>query len=74
MNTSEGSDAMLQVNNTEETDTYDDEGLSNLTLNNHLSLALHDIDQSSLSTSSIEQGISLEDYLRDRWSHSSSFD
>ncbi|XP_074371239.1 protein kinase STUNTED-like isoform X2 [Apium graveolens] len=74
VNTSEGSDAMLQVNTTEETDTYDDEGLSNLTLNNHLSLALHDINESSLSTSSIEQGISPEDYLRDRWSHSSSFD
>ncbi|XP_062093561.1 protein kinase STUNTED-like [Humulus lupulus] len=43
-------------------------------IQSHLNLALLDMEDDSLSVSSGEQGISLEDYLRGRWSRSSSFD
>ncbi|KAL1833702.1 hypothetical protein ACET3Z_003353 [Daucus carota] len=74
VDTSEPCDAMLQNSASEESDTFDDEGLSPLNLKNHLNLALLDVEEESLSTSSIEQTISLEDYLGNRWSRSSSFD
>lgn len=74
VDTSEPCDAMLQNSASEESDTFDDEGLSHLNLKNHLNLALLDVEEESLSTSSIEQTISLEDYLGNRWSRSSSFD
>ncbi|KAK9080153.1 hypothetical protein SSX86_001828 [Deinandra increscens subsp. villosa] len=57
-----GSDARVQVSEEE----------SNI--RSHLSLALLDIEDSSLSMSSVEESVSLEDYLRGRWSRSSSFD
>ncbi|CAA0808936.1 Protein kinase protein with adenine nucleotide alpha hydrolases-like domain [Striga hermonthica] len=38
-----------------------------------LNLALLDLEDDSASVSSTEQNISVEDYLRGRWSHSSSF-
>ncbi|KAK1371194.1 putative receptor-like serine/threonine-protein kinase [Heracleum sosnowskyi] len=74
VDTSETCDATLQNSASEECDTFDDEGLSHLNLKNHLNLALLDVEEESLSTSSIEQSITLEDYLGDRWSRSSSFD
>lgn len=61
-----GSDARLQV--------LEEEGLSQSNLRSHLSLALLDVEDSSLSMSSVEESVSLEDYLRGRWSRSSSFD
>ncbi|XP_052880774.1 protein kinase STUNTED isoform X1 [Gossypium arboreum] len=67
--------ARLQVNASEGSDTLDDEacpGRSNL--QSHLSLALLDVEEDSVSMSSIEQPVSLEDYLKGRWSRSSSFD
>ncbi|KAJ9704119.1 hypothetical protein PVL29_005419 [Vitis rotundifolia] len=42
-------------------------------IQSHLNLALLDLEDDSLSISSTEQSISLEDYLRGRWSRSSSF-
>lgn len=74
VDTSEGCDAMLPNSASEESDTYDDEGISHLNLKSHLNLALLDVEEESLSTSSVEQSITLEDYLGDRWSRSSSFD
>lgn len=67
--------ARLQVNASERSDTLDDEacpGRSNL--QSLLSLALLDVEEDSVSMSSIEQPVSLEDYLKGRWSRSSSFD
>ncbi|KAJ9560308.1 hypothetical protein OSB04_005468 [Centaurea solstitialis] len=53
----------------------EEEGFSQSNLRSHLNLALLDIEDSSLSMgSSIEESISIEDYLRGRWSRSSSFD
>ncbi|KAL8216277.1 hypothetical protein R6Q57_023114 [Mikania cordata] len=57
-----GSDARVQLSEEE----------SNI--RSHLSLALLDVEDSSLSMSSVEESVSLEDYLRGRWSRSSSFD
>lgn len=42
-------------------------------IQSHLNLALLDLEDDSLSISSTEQSISLEDYLQGRWSRSSSF-
>ncbi|CAH1454250.1 unnamed protein product [Lactuca virosa] len=61
-----GSDARLQV--------LEEEGFSQSNLRSHLNLALLDVEDSSLSMSSVEESVSLEDYLRGRWSRSSSFD
>ncbi|XVE95553.1 hypothetical protein REPUB_Repub02eG0107800 [Reevesia pubescens] len=66
--------ARLQVNALEGSDTLDDEACPRSNLQSHLSLALHDVEDESLSMSSIEQSVSLEDYLNGRWSRSSSFD
>ncbi|KAM0035815.1 putative protein kinase RLK-Pelle-RLCK-VI family [Helianthus debilis subsp. tardiflorus] len=70
------SDSRLQISNIpEETDGgLEDDGLSESNLRSHLNLALLDIEDSSLSMSSIEESISIEEYLRGRWSRSSSFD
>ncbi|CAK9152037.1 unnamed protein product [Ilex paraguariensis] len=73
VNASEGSDAMLQANALEGSDAVDDEAFSRSNLQSHLNLALLDVEE-VLSISSIEQSISLEDYLQGRWSRSSSFD
>ncbi|KAK9073136.1 hypothetical protein SSX86_007459 [Deinandra increscens subsp. villosa] len=70
-----GPDARLQISNiSEETDGLEDEVLSDSNLRSHLNLALLDIEDSSFSMSSIEDSISIEDYLRGRWSRSPSFD
>ncbi|KAJ8762940.1 hypothetical protein K2173_023069 [Erythroxylum novogranatense] len=68
--------ARLQVNAVEELETLDDETCPPSNLHSHLNLALLDVEDDSLSMSSIEQNMSLEDYLqgRCRWSRSSSFD
>ncbi|XVE60268.1 hypothetical protein DITRI_Ditri05aG0115300 [Diplodiscus trichospermus] len=66
--------ARLQVNALEGSDTLDDEACPRSNLQSHLSLALLDVEDDSLSMSSIEQSVSLEDYLKGRWSRSSSFD
>ncbi|XP_022749060.1 probable receptor-like serine/threonine-protein kinase At5g57670 [Durio zibethinus] len=66
--------ARLQVNALEGSDTLDDEACPQSNLQSHLSLALLDVEDDSLSMSSIEQSVSLEDYLNGRWSRSSSFD
>lgn len=70
-----GSDGRLHITNIpEEVDGLEDEEFSQSNLRSHLNLALLDIEDSSLSMSSIEESISIEDYLRGRWSRSSSFD
>ncbi|XP_021636603.2 protein kinase STUNTED isoform X2 [Hevea brasiliensis] len=66
--------ARLQVNAAEEPDMLDDEACPRSNLQSHLNLALLDVEDDSLSVSSIEQTVSLEDYLQGRCSRSSSFD
>ncbi|KAK9135024.1 hypothetical protein Syun_014354 [Stephania yunnanensis] len=67
--------ARQQFSASEELDGLDDEILiSPLDIKSHLNLALLDVEDDSLSISSIEQSISWEDYLQGRWSRSSSFD
>ena len=67
--------ARLQVNASERSDTLDNEASSpRSNLQSHLSVALLDADDDSLSISSIEQSVTSEDYLNGRWSRSSSFD
>ncbi|KAK6132249.1 hypothetical protein DH2020_034009 [Rehmannia glutinosa] len=74
VNASEGSQIKLQANSLEGIDAIDDETFSQSNLQSHLNLAMLGVDEDSLSISSIEQSVSLEDYLRGRWSRSSSFD
>ncbi|TKY56099.1 Receptor cytosolic serine/threonine-protein kinase RBK2 [Spatholobus suberectus] len=68
--------ARLEVNALEAPEMFDDETCppSILLLQSHLNLALLDVEDDSLSMCSVEQHVSLEDYLRGRWSRSSSFD
>ncbi|KAL4566192.1 hypothetical protein LXL04_030303 [Taraxacum kok-saghyz] len=66
VDTTGGSDGRVQV--------AEEEGFSDSNLRSHLNLALLDVEDSSLSMSSVEESVSLEDYLRGRWSRSSSFD
>lgn len=67
--------ARIQVNTSKEADIVDDdEAFPRSNLRSHLNLALLDVEDDSLSMSSIEQIVSLEDYLQGRWSRSSSFD
>lgn len=67
--------ARLQMNSLKEADIVDDEAACpRSNLQSHLNLALLDVEDDSLSLSSIEQSVSLEDYLQGRWSRSSSFD
>lgn len=74
VNASECADGSIQVNAFEGSDPLDDEGYSPSNLQSHLNLAFKDMEEESLSMSSIEQSVSLEDYLQGRWSQSSSFD
>lgn len=71
---SEGSDVRQQANASEGPYALDDESFSESNLQSHLNLALLGVEEDSLSISSIEQSVSLEDYLRGRWSRSSSLD
>ncbi|XP_009362341.2 protein kinase STUNTED-like isoform X3 [Pyrus x bretschneideri] len=66
--------ARLQVHAVEESDVLENETCPHSNLQSHLNLALLDVEDDSLSMSSIEQTVSLEDYLKGRWSRSSSFD
>lgn len=75
VNGSEGSDTRLPINAMEGADMLEDDTFSHSNLRSHLNLALLGVEEDSLSISSIEQhNVSLEDYLRGRWSRSSSFD
>lgn len=65
--------AKLEVNALEQPDALDGEACARSHLQSHLNLALLDVDD-ALSISSAEQTVSLEDYLKGRWSRSSSFD
>ncbi|NP_001238713.1 protein kinase family protein [Glycine max] len=66
--------ARLEVNALEAPEMLDDEACPPSNLQSHLNLALLDVEDDSLSMCSVEQNVSLEDYLRGRWSRSSSFD
>nr|GMD85207.1 zinc finger CCCH domain-containing protein 7 [Ipomoea batatas] len=60
-----GSNAKLPANSMEGADTLDDDTFSqNSNIQSHLNLALLGVEEDSVSVSSIEQHISLEDYLR----------
>ncbi|XP_055833291.1 protein kinase STUNTED [Solanum dulcamara] len=74
VNGSEGSDTRLPTNAMEGADMLEDDTFSHSNLRSHLNLALLGVEEDSLSISSIEHNVSLEDYLRGRWSRSSSFD
>ncbi|EEF46074.1 ATP binding protein, putative [Ricinus communis] len=68
--------ARQQVSALEEVEDVEvDEEAIPTNIQSHLNLAFLDLeDEDSLSVSSTEQGISLEDYLQGRWSRTSSFD
>ncbi|XP_027331350.1 probable receptor-like protein kinase At3g17420 isoform X2 [Abrus precatorius] len=66
--------ARLEVSALEVPEMLDDEAWPPSNLQSHLNLALLDVEDDSLSMCSVEQNVSLEDYLRGRWSRSSSFD
>jgi serine/threonine protein kinase len=67
--------AMQQVNSSsEESEMLKDEQCQRSNLQSHLNLALLDVEDDSISMGSIEQGVSVEDYLKGRTSRSSSFD
>ncbi|KAM1389153.1 hypothetical protein ACFX2I_017172 [Malus domestica] len=61
-----------QVSVSEEDEAVDGEAPS-CNIQSHLNLALRDLEDDSVSVSSGEQSIALEDYLQGRWSRSSSF-
>jgi hypothetical protein len=65
--------ARHQVCASEELDAVDGEAFPT-NIQSHLNLALLDLEDDSLSISSTEQGVSVEDYLQGRWSRTSSFD
>ncbi|TKY74223.1 receptor serine/threonine-protein kinase [Spatholobus suberectus] len=66
--------ARLEVDALDAPEMLDDEACPPTNLQSHLNLALLDVEDDSLSTCSVEQGLTLEDYLRGRWSRGSSFD
>ncbi|KAL8166137.1 hypothetical protein V2J09_007636 [Rumex salicifolius] len=67
--------ARMQVNTTDNSDRLHGPRYTGpSSIQGHLNLALLDVEDDSVSFSSIEQNVSLEDYLRGRWSRSSSFD
>ncbi|PIA28503.1 hypothetical protein AQUCO_06900046v1 [Aquilegia coerulea] len=66
--------ARQQILTSEEFSGLDDESLPTPNIQSHLNLALLDVEDDSLSISSSEQGLSLENYLLGRCSRSSSFD
>ncbi|KAA8547077.1 hypothetical protein F0562_003506 [Nyssa sinensis] len=65
--------AREQFGDPEELDLVDGEAFPT-NIQSHLNLALQDLEEDSVSTGSTEQSLSVEDYLRGRWSRSSSFD
>ncbi|XP_010537354.1 PREDICTED: probable receptor-like serine/threonine-protein kinase At5g57670 [Tarenaya hassleriana] len=67
--------ARQQLNNpSEDSEVLKDEKFRRSNLQSHLNLALLDVEDDSLSMGSIEQSISVEDYLKGRTSRSPSFD
>ncbi|XP_054788458.1 protein kinase STUNTED-like [Prosopis cineraria] len=66
--------ARLEANALEKPGMLNDEACAPSNLQSHLNTALLDVDDDSISMGSVEQNVSLEDYLRGRWSRSSSFD
>lgn len=64
----------LNMIDSEEHDFIDCEEPTPTSFQSHLNLALLDLDDDSLSSSSGEHLISVEDYLQGRWSRTSSFD
>lgn len=64
--------ARQQVRASEEFDTFDGE-VYPTDIESHLNLALLDMEDDSVSVSSNEPSIGIEDYLQGRWSRSSSF-
>ncbi|XP_004289287.1 PREDICTED: probable receptor-like serine/threonine-protein kinase At5g57670 [Fragaria vesca subsp. vesca] len=65
--------ARQQVSASDELDALDGEVVPT-NIKSHLNMALLDLEDDSLSTSSGEQSISVEEYLQGRWSRSTSFD
>lgn len=65
--------AELEVCAPETHDGFDEEPVPT-NIQSHLNLALLDLEDDTVSVSSSEQSVSLEDYLQGRWSRSSSFD
>ncbi|XP_062007354.1 protein kinase STUNTED [Rosa rugosa] len=65
--------ARQEVSASDELDALDGEAVPT-NIKSHLNMALLDLEDDSLSTSSGEQSISVEDYLQGRWSRSTSFD
>lgn len=68
--------AMQQVSScsSDESEMLKDEQCQRSSLQSHLNVALLDVEDDSISMGSIEQGVSVEDYLKGRTSRSSSFD
>lgn len=67
--------ARLEVNALKAPESVlDEEACPPSIIQSHLNLALLDVEDDSLSLCSVDQNVSLEDYLRGRWSRSSSFD
>lgn len=66
--------ARSQVNSAEDLDDLDDDDAAapNSNIQSHIKLALLDIEDDKISVSTADQTV--EDYLRGRWSRSSSFD
>ncbi|KAG6651581.1 serine/threonine-protein kinase CDG1-like [Carya illinoinensis] len=64
------------IKDSENQDNNDDEVYPKSSTESHLSLALLDVDDDTISYSSVDQSnsLSLEEYLKGRWSRSSSFD
>ncbi|KAK7282684.1 hypothetical protein RIF29_11656 [Crotalaria pallida] len=66
--------ARLEVSASKGLETIDDEACPPSNMQSYLNLALLDVEDDSLSTCSVEQNVWLEDYLRGRWSQTSSCD
>ncbi|CAA7013442.1 unnamed protein product [Microthlaspi erraticum] len=68
--------AVQQVSScsSDESEMLKDEQCQRSNLQSHLNVALTDVEDDSISMGSIEQGVSVEDYLKGRTSRSSSFD
>lgn len=66
--------AEQEVNAPQEQDGFDEEQVPTTNIQSHLNLALLDLEDDTVSITSTEQSVSLEDYLQGRWSRSSSFD
>lgn len=65
--------AKQQLRASEEIDALDGEAVS-ANIQSHLNVALLDIEDDSVSTSSSDPSVTFDCYLQGRWSRSSSFD